>query len=61
MSSSIPLTSAFPSAPVLAQDPVSGEDILAMWNWPGYGSYPKNPPVLVDGLDHALVYNFAGQ
>ena len=26
----------------------------------GYGSYPHNPPVLVKGLDHALVYNFAG-
>ena len=25
-----------------------------------YGSYPHNPPVLVPGLDHALVYNFAG-
>ena len=24
------------------------------------GSYPHNPPVLVPGLEHALVYNFAG-
>ena len=46
--------------PFVWEDPVSGEDILAMWNWPGYGSYPHNPPVLVPGLDHALVYNFAG-
>jgi hypothetical protein len=46
--------------PFVWQDPVSGQDILAMWNWPGYGSYPHNPPVLVEDLDHALVYNFAG-
>ena len=46
--------------PFVWEDPVSGEDILAMWNWPGYGSYPHNPPVLVPGLKHALVYNFAG-
>ena len=46
--------------PFVWEDPVSGEDILAMWNWPGYGSYPHNPPVLVPGLEHALVYNFAG-
>lgn len=100
--------------PFVWEDEQSGEDILAMWNWPGcaqralclclyrslrmrlcpssplplhlplsaclpvcrlllpvglkcllprsgrYGSYPHNPPVLVPGLDHALVYNFAG-
>lgn len=46
--------------PFVWKDPASGEDILAMWNWPGYGSYPHNPPVLVAGLEHALVYNFAG-
>eukprot|EP01052_Picozoa_sp_SAG31_P025250 SAG31_NODE_2203_length_6199_cov_6.619836_3_plen_104_part_00 len=46
--------------PFVWEDKNSGQDILAMWNWPGYGSYPHNPAVLVPGLKHALVYNFAG-
>ena len=44
--------------PFVWHDATSKEDIIGMWNWPGYGSYPKNPAMVVPGVKHALVLNF---
>ena len=46
----------------LWEDPSSGESVLALFNWPGYGSLPVKHQMtcLVDGFEHALVYNWNG-
>lgn len=40
-------------------DKNSNRSLLGLFNWPGYGGL-KNGPVFIDGIAHALVYNFAG-
>eukprot|EP00928_Gymnodinium_smaydae_P036212 TRINITY_DN25336_c0_g1_i1.p1 TRINITY_DN25336_c0_g1~~TRINITY_DN25336_c0_g1_i1.p1 ORF type:complete len:743 (-),score=75.20 TRINITY_DN25336_c0_g1_i1:191-2419(-) len=44
------------------KDPQSNASVLGLFNWPGYGSLPISHQKLciVDGFDHALVYNFNG-
>ena len=48
------------------QDKDSMESILGLFTWPGYGSFPitgsgvQQRMCVVDGLDHALVYNWNG-
>jgi len=40
-------------------DQMSNTSLLGMLNWPGYGSV-SNGPVIVEGVKHALVYNWNG-
>ena len=46
----------------LWKDKLSGETLVGLFNWPGYGSLPLSHQMtcLVDGLEHALVYNWNG-
>lgn len=43
-------------------DADSESELIGLFNWPGYGSLPitHQKTCLVDGLDHALVYNWNG-
>ena len=40
------------------QDVASGTELLAMFNWPNYGMWPQNAPVVVGKT--ALVLNWNG-
>lgn len=43
-------------------DAQTNSSILGLFTWPGYGSLPvsSQKPCIVDGLEHALVYNWNG-
>ena len=49
--------SMYPRVPRIFRwaDPISGEEILAMWHARGYGGYGKEEAVVVPGFDHILV------
>lgn len=41
-------------------DPLSKTQLLGLMTWPGYGSIEEGTHCVVDGLEHALVYNWNG-
>lgn len=49
--------SMYPRVPRIFRwrDPVSGEEVLAMWHARGYGGWGKGEAVVVPGFDHVLV------
>ena len=46
----------------LWKDPQSDESLVGLFTWPGYGMLPisQQRQCVVDGLEHALVYNWNG-
>ena len=46
----------------LWEDSASGTSLLGLFTWPGYGSLPlpQQKTCVVEGLEHALVYNWNG-
>lgn len=50
-----------PSVPKVFEwvDKMSNTSLLGLFNWPGYGGI-SNGPVVVNGVKHALVYNWNG-
>lgn len=41
------------------RDPISSEEVIAMWHARGYGGYGKSEAVVVPGFSHALVTDCA--
>ena len=53
--------SAYPRVPKLFRwQDISGEEVYAFWHPKGYGNYSKDEAITVDGLSHALVYDWNG-